>query len=274
MVASRLLSATAAILSLCSVTVFAAPATVPVSPRQSSPSSQQQQCMSDTEAYQLAGLYGELIANFNNVTAEAVLTPNFTDYSESVNTLIRSCPQGDAAMHGPQPGPLDPTFSSRLQFMVGQGQQPKIHFIPLQIWHGCTELNIRWMTDNTATRPIPDEKPVVGIITAEVVKSPYGSQYPWWIHTVYSEFDAGTWLQNLQASGTCGGPGAAPPLPGAPQGGPPAQAPPAQAGPPISNGVAAGSSNSSSNSSAGSGMMAVVSTGSNSIMEMPASSAH
>ena len=156
-------------------------------------------CMTDAEADQVATAWGTLIASYNDALADAVLTENFTDYSESVNTLINSCPQGDAAK------PLDllaPSFSSREMFKIGQGQQPAINFNRLNIWPGCTSVNIRWMTTNTA--PIPNPKPVVGLIAMEVVKNQQaGAEYPWLISTVYSEFDAGAWLQNLVEAGIC-----------------------------------------------------------------------
>jgi len=156
-------------------------------------------CMTDAEADQVATAWGTLIASYNDALADAVLTENFTDYSESVNTLINSCPQGDAAK------PLDllaPSFTSREMFKIGQGQQPAINFNRLNIWPGCTSVNIRWMTTNTA--PIPNPKPVVGLIAMEVVKNQQaGAEYPWLISTVYSEFDAGAWLQNLVEAGIC-----------------------------------------------------------------------
>jgi hypothetical protein len=38
----------------------------------------------------------------------------------------------------------------------------------------------------------------------EVVKNKLaGAEYPWLISTVYSEFDAGAWLQNLVEAGIC-----------------------------------------------------------------------
>jgi hypothetical protein len=130
--------------------------------------------------------------------SDAVLATNFTDYSESVNTLINSCPQGDAAK------PLDllaPTFTSLAQFKIGQGQQPSINFERLNLWHSCDTVIIRWKTTNTA--PIPNPKPVIGLISMEVIKNQNGTTYPWLIDTVYSEFDAGAWLQNLVEAGIC-----------------------------------------------------------------------
>lgn len=155
-------------------------------------------CISDAQADQVATAYADLIVSYSDALADAVLTENFTDYSESVNTLINSCPQGDAAKPLPL---LAPTFTSREQFKTGQGQQPSINFERLNLWHSCDTVIIRWVTTNTA--PIPDPKPVVGLISMELVKNQYGGEYPWLIDTVYSEFDAGAWLQNLVEAGIC-----------------------------------------------------------------------
>lgn len=163
-------------------------------------------CLSKHEAQVIASNYGELIASYSDDLALQTLSPDFTDYSESVNTLINSCPQGSAAISLPL---LAPTFSNRTQFMIGQGQQPAINFQQLNIWHSCDTVIIRWETTNTAN--ITDVKPVIGLISMETVRAPRGNPYPYLIDTVYSEFDAGAWLQNLQEAGICGA--AATPLP-------------------------------------------------------------
>ncbi|KAM0716391.1 hypothetical protein Q7P37_007836 [Cladosporium fusiforme] len=156
------------------------------------------QCLNDDQAQQIADVWDSLIQNYSDELADSALTTDFTDYSESVNTLINSCPQGDAA----QPLPLlAPTFTSREQFKLGQGQQPPINFELLNLWHSCSTVNLRWKTTNTAN--ITDVKPVVGIIALEVFKNDNGGQYPWLIQTVYSEFDSGAWLQNLVEAGIC-----------------------------------------------------------------------
>lgn len=156
------------------------------------------QCLNDDQAQQVADTWAALIQNYSDELADATLTEDFTDYSESVNTLINSCPQGDAAK------PIDllaPTFTSRELFKTGQGQQPPINFELLNLWHSCNTVNLRWKTTNTAN--ITDVKPVIGLIALELVKNNNGSEYPWLIETVYSEFDAGAWLQNLVEAGIC-----------------------------------------------------------------------
>jgi len=155
-------------------------------------------CLSKGEAQQVADNYAQLIRSYTTDLANAALSVDFTDYSESVNTLINECPQGSAAVTLPL---LSPSFSSRAQFEVGQGQQAPINFQQLGIWHGCDSVTIRWETTNTAN--ITNVRPVVGLITMETCKAPAGSQYPYLIDTVYSEFDAGAWLENLMDAGIC-----------------------------------------------------------------------
>lgn len=182
-----------ALLSLYILTTLAAPFQ-----KRDDNSWSNQRCLSASEAQQVATNYGTLIATYTDALAEVALAENFTDYSESVNTLINGCPQGSAAQTLPL---LAATFSNLTQFEIGQGQQPPINFEQLDIWQGCTSVTIRWETTNTA--PIPDPKPVMGLIVMETVPAPAGNPYPYLIDTVYSEFDAGAWLENLQAAGIC-----------------------------------------------------------------------
>ncbi|EMC98285.1 hypothetical protein BAUCODRAFT_419645 [Baudoinia panamericana UAMH 10762] len=155
-------------------------------------------CLTKSEAQQIATNYGVLIANYSTALADAALSPNFTDYSESVNTLINQCSQGAAALQLPL---LAPTFTNRTTFEIGQGQQEPINFNQLNIWHSCDTVIIRWETTNT-TR-LNTTRPVIGMISMETIAAPAGNLYPYYIDTVYSEFDAGAWLENLQDAGIC-----------------------------------------------------------------------
>lgn len=152
-------------------------------------------CMTWDQAQTVVNNWAELITAYSDSAANAYVTKGFTDYSESVNTLINTCPQGDAAKPLPL---LAPTFTTRAEFKEGQGQQPPINFEQLQMWHTCSAVTARWKTTNTA--PIPNVKPVVGIFVLETV--PVGDVFK--IDRAYSEFDAGAWLQNLQDWGICG----------------------------------------------------------------------
>ncbi|KAK3680075.1 hypothetical protein LTR78_000452 [Recurvomyces mirabilis] len=155
-------------------------------------------CLSGDEAQQVATNYGNLIADYTDALADAALAPSFTDYSESVNSLINECPQGSAAHTLPL---LSPSFTNRSSFELGQGQQAPINFYQLQMWHSCDTVIVRWETTNTAN--ITNVRPVVGIITMETCEAPAGNQYPYYVDTVYSEFDAAAWLSNIRDAGFC-----------------------------------------------------------------------
>ena len=54
-------------------------------------------CMTYDQASTVANNFADLIRNYSNDSALAYLTPDFTDYSDSVNTLIDAgCPNGPA----------------------------------------------------------------------------------------------------------------------------------------------------------------------------------
>jgi hypothetical protein len=165
-------------------------------------------CMSHNDAVLVAQKWAELITDYSDAKADAILTPNFVDYSQSVNTLINTCPQGEAA-EAVTMDLLAATFNDRAQFKTGQGEQPPINFAQLQLWNSCDAVTIRWMTTNTVNQTDPNlekgyvVKPVTGIIVMATQPAPEGSQYPHVINTVYSEFDAGAFLQNLVAAGIC-----------------------------------------------------------------------
>lgn len=186
----------AALLSLAAIGALAAPA----KEKRTGLWRHRSQCMSTSEAQVVATNWGTLIANYTDELAIAATAENLVDYSESVNSLINTCPQGAAAQTLPL---LAASFSNRAQFMEGQGQQPPINFEQLLIHHDCKSVTIRWKTTNTApvTPTLASPRPVIGIIILEVVKAPAGSQFPWLIETVYSEFDSAAWLQNLQQAG-------------------------------------------------------------------------
>ena len=83
-------------------------------------------------------------------------------------------------------------------------------------------MTIRWRTTNTVNvtdlLPTATEgvRPVIGLITMEVTEG--SESNAWKIHTVYSEFDAGAWLQNLMDADICHNPEknlGAPPVAGA-----------------------------------------------------------
>lgn len=56
-------------------------------------------CMTYDQATKVANNFGSLISAYSNASAEAYLTVDFTDYSDSVSELINSgCPDGPATV--------------------------------------------------------------------------------------------------------------------------------------------------------------------------------
>ncbi|EME89034.1 uncharacterized protein MYCFIDRAFT_181415 [Pseudocercospora fijiensis CIRAD86] len=140
-------------------------------------------CMSDNDAQTVANHFNELISNYSNSSANAYLTADFQDYSDSVSELINSgCTSGPATLGAA-------TFTNRDAFEAGQGSQPNIPFKQLNVRHNCDTVTLRWMTTVQAGAP----QAVRGIIVLETV---YENR-KWLIKTVYSEFNSGAWLVDL-----------------------------------------------------------------------------
>jgi len=160
-------------------------------------------CMTYDQAQKVANNFKTLISDYSNATAEAVLTVDFTDYSDSVTELINSGCKGPQALG-------EATFDSRVAFEAGQGSQPNIPFELLNLWHTCDTVVIRWRTtvDSTATQF------VTGIIVLETEYNKNSTDQPFLIDTVYSEFNSGAWLVDLGVfKPTCDANGNGPPPP-------------------------------------------------------------
>lgn len=93
-------------------------------------------CMTFDEATVVADNFRLSIVNYSNATTIEHFTPDFVDYSASVNTLINGGCSGPVDVSSRVGLPLScsanvkffqlngPTFSSRVEFMAGQGSQP------------------------------------------------------------------------------------------------------------------------------------------------------
>lgn len=89
-------------------------------------------CMSDAQAQQVAENFQGLIAAYTVNLANAVLTDDVHDYSDSVIELIDGgCPSGPQALGSA-------TFDSKANFEAGQGGQPDITFELLNVWYALT----------------------------------------------------------------------------------------------------------------------------------------
>jgi len=84
-------------------------------------------CLNYREANTLANDFGRLISDYSNQLANQILTPNYVDYSESVNTLIDNGGTTPQAL-------LGPTFSSRAGFESASAQQPAVPFTVKNLW--------------------------------------------------------------------------------------------------------------------------------------------
>ena len=139
-------------------------------------------CMTYDQATVVANNFKTLIASYSDDLADQVLAVDFTDYSDSVTSLINS------GCTSPVPfGSM--TFDSRSAFESAQAAQPAIPFEILNLWYACTgPVVIRWRSEQTP-------EIITGNIILETVRG-NGSE-PWIIQTVYSEFNSGAWLVNL-----------------------------------------------------------------------------
>ena len=129
-----------------------------------------------------------------NALANQILSPNLTDYSNSVNTIVNT---GSVA-----PIPLlAPTFTSRDAFKAGQGTQPTFPFQQLNLWFTCTAVIVRLMS-NDPGRGVSTKaasEPVVGISVLDVGYNAQANSTAdqWLIDTIYAEFNAGAWLVDI-----------------------------------------------------------------------------
>jgi hypothetical protein len=134
---------------------------------------------------------------------QQTLTPDFIDYSESVNTLINSGGSAPQSL-------LGKTFTSRADFEKGSAAQPAVPFTikntvsivkrasqnwsmteSRQQWTACDVITVRWESDQSP-------QPVVGISVLHTkFTGNLANPSLWSINEVWAEFDSGAWLVNL-----------------------------------------------------------------------------
>lgn len=141
-------------------------------------------CMSDSDATKVANNFKTLIAAYSDSFSNKTMAVDFVDYSDSVMELINGGCEGPEVLG-------TAVFSSRAEFQAGQGAQPPIPFEIIKTWNACSAVTIRWQSAQTPQL-------VTGIIVIEVVKNAdKKASQKWLIKTVYSEFNSGAWLVNL-----------------------------------------------------------------------------
>ncbi|KAI4731181.1 hypothetical protein E4T49_00786 [Aureobasidium sp. EXF-10728] len=146
-------------------------------------------CISGPDASLIATSFGLTISNYTEALAVQLFTNNFTDQSDSVNTLIH-----EPGLQAKDLGSL--TFTSKAEFLAGQGAQPPVPFKILNLWNTCNTVVIRWLSAQAL--------PVQGISIASVVPAIEGQGggfgvgvQKWQISTIVAEFNSGAWLGNL-----------------------------------------------------------------------------
>jgi len=141
-------------------------------------------CLCDSDADVIGNDFAQLISNYSADFANKVIASDYTDQSDSVNTLI------DSGTTAPIPlGSL--TFATKAAFLAGQSGQPDVPFTILQTWHTCDTVIIRWVA-----HPPGGSQQVQGIDALIVEPSSNGFQ-PYQIKTTYGEFNSGAWLADL-----------------------------------------------------------------------------
>ncbi|GAB7346482.1 hypothetical protein MBLNU457_5172t1 [Dothideomycetes sp. NU457] len=143
-------------------------------------------CLTKHDANVVANNFAQLLSNFSVPLAEAILANDFTDQSDSANSLV------DGGTQSPLPlGSL--SFSSKAQNIAAQSSQGNVPFTTLNVWHTCDHVFLRWVS-----KQHPQQ--VQGIDIFEV--SPQPNVFDWseygryQIKTIYGEFNSVAWIQD------------------------------------------------------------------------------
>ncbi|TKA38224.1 hypothetical protein B0A54_09164 [Friedmanniomyces endolithicus] len=111
-----------------------------------------------------------------------------------IELIDGGCPSGPIALGSA-------TFASRASFEAGQGSQPNLTFNILNVWHNCESVTVRWrlpMPNPVATAAPAVQEEVTGIAVLETVWNGWRSPQQFLINMIYSEFNSGAWLYDLE----------------------------------------------------------------------------
>jgi hypothetical protein len=102
---------------------------------------------------------------------------------------------GFANVRSQQLGQL--TFSSKQEFLDGQGDQPPVPFDILNTWHTCDTVFVRWLSKQE-----PDQVQGVTILTATPAREGEGGGFgagvqKYQVTKAVAEFNSAAWLVNL-----------------------------------------------------------------------------
>lgn len=118
-------------------------------------------CLTYKDASTIATNFGLLVSNYSQALANLTLTPNFVDYSESVNSLIDNGGTSPKAL-------LGQTVSSRASYESASAAQPSVPFMVKNLWYTCDTITARWESDQSP-------QPVIGISVFHTVLAAVGT---------------------------------------------------------------------------------------------------
>ena len=74
----------------------------------------------------------------------------------------------------------------------------------LALWYNCNTVFLHWRVDLDVLLG-KGLQSVAGNTVLETVRAPFGSPYPWLIDMVYTEYNSGAWMVDLDIfTPTCG----------------------------------------------------------------------
>lgn len=137
-------------------------------------------CLMPWQAQAIVTAFNYLLANPQapnfNATANALLSNDFTDTSDSIDQLA-GIPQGSV------------TFASKAAFIAGSGSQPPLYLSTLDQFNSCNKISWRWISDSGTG---DNKERVKGIDNFYISQNGQ-------IESTYAEFNSGAWLADLGA---------------------------------------------------------------------------
>jgi hypothetical protein len=121
-------------------------------------------CLTPTDAQIVAEGWVQTIGNFSNGLVDALVTKQFTEYTESALSLNSEC------LMAPKPGPSQANpklesaiWTNRTTFELLQGSSAPFQAKILNVWNTCDTVIMRWKLTDTGSRPVN------GIIVLETI---------------------------------------------------------------------------------------------------------
>lgn len=153
-------------------------------------------CLQTEDAQELAIKYGSLTSRFSGKVAVDILAPDFHLYSTSAQALAARCHYKPP----PPTSPMAPTFSSRADFIRAQDYIVPWWYEPLNLWHSCDTVTVRYQLHMTTTVGAKSEN-IIGMTTMRTTPAPTYHSYSHWIQSVYNEYDLSLYEATLPPCG-------------------------------------------------------------------------